>query len=102
MVLYGKEEWVYLLGDNGCADNGFVDGRLPILSLLVSLVPQLRDVVEDGVRAYHFESDVDAEKCTSFFHDHPGVKTWPDADVVSVEGMSLGRIEHFWTDLLKS
>ena len=93
---------MYLLGDDGGADNGVVDGRLPILSLLVSLVPQLRDVVEDGVRAYHFESDVDAEKRTTFFHDHPGVKTWPDLDVVSVEAVSLGRIEHFWTDLLKS
>jgi len=74
---------------------------LPILALFVCLLPELGDVVKNRVRANHFESDIDVEKSTFLFDDHPSVKTWPDRDVVSVEGMSFSRIERFRTDLFK-
>ena len=92
---------MYLPGDYSGVQKCFVDGLLPVLALLISQVPQFGDVIENSVGSHHSESYIDAEQSAALLHDHPGVEARPYLDAVGIESMSLGRIEHLRTNLLK-
>lgn len=92
---------IYLLRDYGGVQNCVIDGLLPVLALLISLVPQFRDVVKNSVGSHHSECNIDAEQSTALFHDHSGVEARPNSDAVRIERMSLGRVEYLRTNLFE-
>ena len=74
---------------------------MPIASFFLSLVAQLRDVVESSVCSNNSECHIDVQKSSSLLHDESGIETWPDLNVVSVKRMSAGWVERFWPNLLE-
>jgi len=87
--------------DDGASDHGSADGLLPITTSLLRLVAECGEVVEGRVGPYHSESNLDVEESSSFLHDEPRIESWPDLDVVSVQGVSAGWIEGLWPDSLE-
>lgn len=87
--------------DNSRPNNSVFDGFLPVLVPAFGIVSHLRDVVEKAISADALESHINVEEGTAFLHDHAGIKSWPNLDVVRVKRMSLGGIERLGSDLLE-
>lgn len=92
----------YLPSDDGASDHGSADSLLPITTSLFRLVSECGEVVEGRVGPNHPEGNLDVEESSSFLHDEPCIESWPDLDVVGVQGVSAGWIEGLWPDGLES
>ena len=66
------------------------------------MVAQLRDVVQSSVCSNNSKSHIDVKQTSSLLHDESGIESWPDLDVVGVQGVSAGWIEGLGPDGLES
>lgn len=74
---------------------------MPIASFFLGLVTKRRDIVQSSVCSNNSKRNVDVKQSSSFLHDESGIESWPDLDVMSVQRVSIGRVERLWTNLLK-